>query len=327
MARSRFLGVRRCRSVFAAAMLAVLSTACSERTNTISPRQANPDATLAAAAAPVLAVLDEPRVDLEATGGIEPIFEDFAAATFTNPTVIDNPWFPFAPGTHLVLTGTTVDDGETLAHRLEYIVTNLTKEILGVTTVVAWIEDYSDDELVEAEMAFYAQADDGTVWFFGEYPEEYEDEEFITAPAWIAGVEGARPGITMYADPQPGLPHYFQGWGPGVDWSDYARIDSLGDEVCIELDCYSDTLTVAESSLGEAGIFQLKSYAKGVGTIKVDFQGADLTQEQLELTGLSTITDVQMERYIAAAMAMEAHAYAISPTVYGTTPPLVVAGS
>ncbi|MDH5520541.1 MAG: hypothetical protein OEZ14_08410, partial [Acidimicrobiia bacterium] len=72
------------------------------------------------------------------------MFEDFEAATFSNPTVIDNAYLPYLPGNRIVLSGTTVEDGEEFSHQIRYIVTDLTKEILGVQTVVVWIEDYSD---------------------------------------------------------------------------------------------------------------------------------------------------------------------------------------
>jgi hypothetical protein len=144
----------------------------------------------------------------------------------------------------------------------------------------------------------------------------------VAAPTWIAGVEDARPGIMMYATPEPGLPPYYQGWGPAVEWSDFGAIESIGGEVCVALDCYRDVLTIAESSLGEAGAVQLKSYARGVGTIQVDFRGDDLTQEKLEVVSAGPVSAVAMEQYRALALALEAHAYQISSTVYGTTPPL-----
>lgn len=254
-------------------------------------------------------------------GTPEQIHEDFEAAVFDNPTMIDNEWFTMTPGNRLVLSGLTVEDGETLDHRIEFIVTDLTKEIMGIQTMVAWIEDYSDGEVVEAELAFYAQDNDGHVWFMGEYPEEYEEGEFVAAPTWIPGIEGSRPGIKMYAEPHPDLPPYYQGWGPAVEWSDFGRVESLGEEVCVELDCY-EVLVIAESSLGEENIFQIKSYAKGVGNVHVDFRGDDATQEKLEAVEFGPISASELERYRALALAMEAHAYEISPDVYGTTPPL-----
>lgn len=250
------------------------------------------------------------------------VFEDFEAATFSNPTVIDNPYLPYLPGNRIVLSGTTVEDGEEFSHQIRYIVTDLTKEILGVQTVVVWIEDYSDDELVEAEIAFFAQDDDGNVWFFGEHPEEYEDEELIDAPTWIAGVDGAYPGIAMYAEPATGTEPYFQGWGPEVEWSDFAVVEGVGAEICIELDCFPDSITIAESSLGEEGIAQVKSYAPGIGNVEVGFRGDDETQEQLEVVEHSPVSAEELASFGALAKALEASAYAVNPDTYGETNPI-----
>lgn len=250
------------------------------------------------------------------------VFEDFEAATFSNPTVIDNQYLPFAPGNRVVLSGITVDEGEEIDHQIRLVVTDLTKEIIGVETVVVWIEDYSDDELVEVEIAFYAQDDDGNVWFFGEHPEEYEDEELIDAPTWMAGADGAYPGIAMRADPQPGQSSYFQGWGPGVEWSDFAVVESVDEEICVELECFPGSIVIAESSLEEIGAFQLKMFAPGVGNIQVDFRGDDQNQEQLEIIEYSPVSESELASFNELAKALEASAYEINPEVYGTTKPI-----
>jgi hypothetical protein len=80
-------------------------------------------------------------------------------------------------------------------------VTDLTKEINGVDTMVVWERDYTEGEEVEAELAFFAQDNDGNVWHMGEYPEEYEDGEFEKAPGWLAGLKGASAGIAMRQSP------------------------------------------------------------------------------------------------------------------------------
>ena len=103
----------------------------------------------------------------------------YAAALFSDPTDIDNVWMPLTPGTRLVWEGTTLDDDEFLDHTVITIVTDLTKVIDGVETVVIWDQDFSDGELVETELAFFVQDDDGNVWRMGEYPEEYEDGEIV----------------------------------------------------------------------------------------------------------------------------------------------------
>jgi hypothetical protein len=246
---------------------------------------------------------------------------DFDPNNFDDPTNIDNEWSPMKPGTHWVYEGVTVERDESIPHRIEFTVTDLTKEIAGVRTVVAWLVDYSDDELVEAEIAFYAQDIDGNVWYFGEYPEEYEDGEVVAAPTWVAGLIDARAGIKMMADPQLGTPSYFQGWGPAVEWSDYAQVDQMGQETCVPVDCYEDVLVIAESSLDETDAFQLKHYARGVGEVRVGWRGADATQEELELVELVQLSPEELAEARTKALELEKHAYEISQHVYARTPP------
>jgi hypothetical protein len=253
----------------------------------------------------------------------EPVFPDFDAGNFTNSTDITNEWMPMQPGTHWAHEGTAVDDeGNSFTRRIEFTVTSLTKEIQGVRTVVAWIVDYNDGEIVEKEIAFYAQDDSGNVWYFGEHPEEIENGEFVKASPWIAGIEESRPGIKMMAEPQIGIPDYYQGWGPAVDWSDYGHIDQMGRATCVAGDCYEGVLVIAESSLGEVNAYQLKYYASGVGEVRVGWRGADASQEELELVVYEQLDAEAMEEIHAEALALEEHAYEISPNVYGQTSPI-----
>ncbi len=252
----------------------------------------------------------------------EKVFEDFDPANFEDPTNIDNPWLPLAPGMHWVYEGFTIEEGEEIPHRIEFTITDLTKEIEGVPTVVVWILDYRDDQVVEKEIAFYAQDNDSNVWYLGEYPEEYENGEFVDAPTWISGIEDAKAGIKMMADPQMGTPSYFQGWAPAIEWSDYGQVDQIGQQTCVPLDCYEDVLVIAESSLQETDAFQLKYYAGGVGNVQVGWRGADATQEELELVEYLQLSPEALAKIHAMALELETHAYQVSPEVYGQTPPV-----
>ncbi len=291
-------------SVAAMLLLVVLASAWSN--------QSHSEATIGSETTPEVTTANETP---------EAEFEDFAPNNFDPSTTIDNEWLPLQPGTQFVYDGFTTEDGESIPHRLEFTVSDLTKEIAGVRTVVAWIVDYSDDQLVEKEIAFYAQDNDGNVWYLGEYPEEYEDGEFVAAPTWIAGLEGARAGIKMWAEPQPGRPSYFQGWGPAVEWTDYAWVDQMGQETCVLVGCYEDVLVIAESSLGETDAFQLKYYARGVGEVRVSWRGDDATQEELELVELVQLSPDTLAEVRAQALELEQHAYEISQDVYAHTPP------
>lgn len=247
-------------------------------------------------------------------------FPEFDPANYSTPTLINNVWMPLRPGTRWLYEGTALDDeGNSFTRRIEFTVTDMTKEIAGIETVVAWIVDYNDGEVVEKEIAFYAQDDKGAVWYFGEYPEEYEDGEFVAATPWIHGIEDARAGIKMVKEPELGMPPYYQGWGPAVEWSDYGQVDEVGTYTCIPGNCYTNVLVMAESSLGEVNAYQLKYYAPGVGEVRVGWRGQDPSQEELELIQIVRLTQAEMAEVRQIVVDLEQHAFEVSPDVYGQT--------
>jgi hypothetical protein len=248
--------------------------------------------------------------------------EAFDAASFDRSTQVDNAWTPLQPGTRFVYEGTTIeDDGTAVPHRLVVNVTDLTKLIGGVRTLVTWDLDYSDGELVEAELAFFAQDKTGTVWRMGEYPEEYEEGKFVAATPWIHGFENARAGIEMQAAPRPGTPSYAQGWGPAVGWTDRGQVDQMGQKTCVPVACYDDVLVIAEASQAEKDAQQLKHYARGVGNVRVGWRGAgEKTKETLELVKVERLDATALAEVRAKALALEQSAYKRSPSVYAHTP-------
>jgi hypothetical protein len=251
-------------------------------------------------------------------------FEDFDAGKFERSTQIDNGYMPLKSGMRYVYEGSTVeDDGTVVPHKVVINVTDLTKMIGGVRSVVTWDLDYSDGELVEAELAFFAQDNEGNVWRMGEYPEEYDEGKFIEAPTWIHGLEDARAGIMMKANPQPGTTSYSQGWGPAVDWTDRGQVDQIGQKTSVPAGSYDDVAIIAETSASEPDAQQLKYYARGVGNIKVGWRGAgEKTKETLDLTKVEQLDAKAMAEVRDAAMKMEKHAYEVSKNVYAHTPPL-----
>jgi hypothetical protein len=281
-----------------------------------APTLPNTGPTAAPSVAPSVAPTPEPT---PAGDPAVPIYAEFDASRFSNGADITNAWMPLQPGRRWITEGVTIEEGERIPHKISFTVTSLTKVIAGVKTAVVWIEDISDGVVVEKEIAFYAQDDDGTVWYLGEHPEEYEDGEFVQAPTWIHGVEESLAGVKMFADPSTHTQALFQGWAPSVEWSDYGRLDEVQPEDCVRAGCYKDVVRFAESSLGEEGIFQLKSYAKGIGEIRVGWRGESDSREELELKAAATLSSSALARYDALARDLEAHAYKISPKVFGGT--------
>jgi hypothetical protein len=251
-------------------------------------------------------------------------FEDFNPKSFDGrSTTIDNEWSPLKPGTRFVYEGTTIeDDGKAVPRRVVFIVTDLTKVIDGVRTVVVWDVDYKAGKLAETEITFFAQDNDGNVWRLGEYPEEWERGKFAKAPAWIHGREEARAGIAMTAKPGRGTPSYSQGWGPAVRFADRAVVDQVGQKTCVRTGCYEDVLVVAETSPEEPGAEQLKYYARGVGNIRVGWRGkGEKLKETLELIEVVQLDQKALAEARAKALELDKRAYRLSKKAYDRTPP------
>jgi hypothetical protein len=252
----------------------------------------------------------------------EPLYEDFASAKFDNPTKIDNEWLPLKPGMRYIWNGYTVDEeGDEESHSVVFTVTDLVKEIDGVRTVACWEKDIVDNELEETEILFAAQDDDGTVWLLGEYPEEYDGDEFVGAPCWVHGIKEARAGIMMLAQPTLGSPSYSQGWAPAVEFTDRGEVYQTGQKTTVRHGTFDDVLVIDESSKEEPGAHQLKFYARGVGCVRVGWRGDAGDQEDLELWRIEQLDEKEMANAREEALKLEERAYKTSKDVYAKTKP------
>jgi hypothetical protein len=128
---------------------------------------------------------------------------DYAPVVDPNDFVetIDNSYLPLTPGSRWVYEG--VEDGQ--VERVEVVVTEDRREVLGVSTIVVRDTVSEDGEVIEDTLDWFAQDREGNVWYFGEDSREFEDgEQISTEGSWEAGVDGALPGIVMLAQPQVG---------------------------------------------------------------------------------------------------------------------------
>ena len=152
-----------------------------------------------------------------------PVLPDLEQATFNDPSHVDNAFFPLPPGTINSYGVEVVDpeNGEEESERNDHFATFETKTIAGVEALVVRDTAYEGGILVEDTLDWYAQDDDGNVWYMGEIATNYiyDDEgEFIGTDfdgSWQAGVDCALAGWIMRADPKPG-DSYFQEFYPGV---------------------------------------------------------------------------------------------------------------
>lgn len=129
---------------------------------------------------------------------------DLAAPTFSHPTQVTNPLFPIGELQRVILLGTV--DG--LPFRTETTLLPETKTIewngQPVETLVSQYAAFLDGRIHEVALDWYAQADDGSVWYFGEDVYNYESGVVAdTHGTWQAGRDGPA-AMIMPGSPQVG---------------------------------------------------------------------------------------------------------------------------
>ena len=177
-------------------------------------------------------------------------------AQFT--TKIDNEYLPLKPGTTFVYEG----KGE----RDEMRVTHSTKMVMGVECVVVDDRAWEEGKLIEKTYDWFTQDKEGSVWYFGEDTKEYKNGKVVsTKGSWEAGVDGAKPGIIMQAEPKVGQ-SYRQEYYPG-EAEDMAKVQSLNESVTVPYGSFDHVLETREWTPLEPSYDEHKYYARGVGQV------------------------------------------------------------
>lgn len=196
-------------------------------------------------------------------------------------TQIDNPYLPYKPGSKWVYS--EVEGNEELM--VEVTVLDETKQIAnGVTARVVrdTVTDAKTGDLVEDTDDWYAQDADGNVWYLGEDTKELENGEVVsTKGSWQAGVNHARAGIFMPAQPQVG--QVFKQEDARNVAEDCFKIVDLNASVKTPFVTSNEALQTGEFSLIEPGLADIKHYVRGIGLVRD--QGASDFLELVSVTG------------------------------------------
>lgn len=243
------------------------------------------------------------------------------APSFPHPLDTDSRFFPLTPGTRYVYEGTVTDEEGTRRHRIVFTVTDLVKRVDGINSRVILDLDYDAGVLSEAELAFFAQDSEENVYTRGEYPEEYEEGDFVGAPStWISGQRRAKAGILVPGHPKAGTPFFSQGSAPAVEFNDVGQVVATGLRVCVPTGCYADVAKIQEfdPNAPEDGK-QLKFYAPNVGLVKIGARGGD-SQESMELVSMTTLGPAALTEVREEALKLDRRAFRISNDYNATSP-------
>jgi hypothetical protein len=164
------------------------------------------------AAAQAAPTPDQPTREQLAAAGLDrfPLAPDSArvdltAPVFSDPTRITNPLFPISALPSAVLAGRV--DGKRFHTETTLLPwTRIIEWPRGqrVQTRISQYVAFLDGRIQEVALDHYAQADDGSVWYFGEDVFNYERGVIAdTEGSWIAGQEGPA-AMIMPAQPRVG---------------------------------------------------------------------------------------------------------------------------
>ena len=198
------------------------------------------------------------------------------AADFGGP--IDNPFFPLVPGTTFHFAGVSEEGAETN----DVTVTHDTRQIMGITATVVRDREFLEGELVEETFDWYAQDDAGNVWYLGEDSREFEDGEPAgSGGSWEAGVDGAKPGIIMKADPGVG-DRYYQEFFLG-EAEDEGEVVALDQAAVVPFGAFQGCIVTEDFTRLEPDERERKVYCPDVGLVR---EGSLDGEELNELVGI-----------------------------------------
>ncbi len=123
-----------------------------------------------------------------------------------------------------------------------------------------------DGEVVEDTLDWYGIDKRYNIWYFGEIALNFEDGELADIEgSWTSGVDGAKPGIIMKADPQVG-DVYRQEFLLG-DAEDMGEVLSLTESARVPYGAFDNCLMTKDYTPIEPGVFEHKYYAPGIGPV------------------------------------------------------------
>lgn len=234
------------KSIFVLLVVALMATACAPKS---APTAAPPTE---APALPAVPALPDGPYTIDVTSA------DFVAG-------VDNPYFPLTPGSTKVLEGMTENGLE----RIEIKVLLETREVMGIPATIRQDTVYIGGELVEDTFDWFAQDKAGNVWYLGEDVKNYENGQLTdTSGSWEAGVNGALPGVIMYADPAARLGEtYYQEYYAG-EAEDAAQLLSASESVTVAAGSFENVVKTFDFTPLDPKSLEHKYYAAGVGVVK-----------------------------------------------------------
>jgi hypothetical protein len=203
------------------------------------------------------------------SGGVYQV--NLTSADFVD--VVDNPYFPLPVGAkwEYEIRG---GNGNTQTDTLEVLKEK--RNVNGVQATVVRDTVSSGNQIVEDTFDWFAQDKYENVWYVGEAVDNYIGGVLVShGGSWEWGVDGALPGIIMWADPSAHINEkYHQEYYRGKA-EDMGEVMSVSESLTVPFGSFDQVVKTLDFSNIEAGQ-EHKFYAPGIGLIKeMDVNGAE----------------------------------------------------
>jgi hypothetical protein len=186
-----------------------------------------------------------------------------------------NSYFPFVPGAVKVFRGKSEGARTTVVDIFREETRDFVLDSTTVTCRLLQETEFEDGELVEISYNYFARADDGTVYYFGEVVDNYEDGEVVDhGGSWLVGGPAGDdppetatvsvPALFMPANPEVGdefRPEDVPGGPQEID-----TVHAVDRTVKVPAGENTGCIEIRELSLPDER--ETKWYAPGVGVIK-----------------------------------------------------------
>jgi hypothetical protein len=207
-------------------------------------------------------------------GSTEPEYDPTLPAAWA--TTVANRYFPLRAGATWEYGG----GGE----RVVIEVLAGTRTVNGVQATRVRDRVYVGTALTEDTEDWYAQDDAGNVWYLGETTAEYENGRVVsTEGSWEWGVEGALPGIIMWADPGAHVGQAYRQEFLKDEAEDWGKVIAVGRTATVTAGTFADCVVTEDwNDLdGRGASLETKTYCAGVGQVLE--HPADAPSDRLEL--------------------------------------------
>ena len=258
---------------FIPALMLLFSAACSTptQTPTESPVEIQPTVESTATAIPITETSAPIETSTSSPTQTVDLFTESGGVYAVNLTpadfveVVDNPYFPLPPGAkweYEIRQGNVSKQTDTLE------VLKDKRAVNGVQATVVRDTVSAGNQIVEDTFDWFAQDKYGNVWYVGESVDNYVAGILVShSGSWEWGVDGALPGIIMWADPSAHLnEEYRQEYYLGKA-EDMGQVLSVNESLTVPFGSFDQVVKTLDFSKIEAGQEQ-KFYAPGIGLLK-----------------------------------------------------------